>query len=493
MSKKDTNKSLLQRFSRSTKGATAVVFSFLAIPFIAISAGVADYGIALRVKAELTQTLDAAMLAATQAYALDNTADVSKIVNDFVEQNYTDSGKILLSSSLVVNDPVVSENGEISARLDVKVPSKFLTLVGYNEFDFSISSSAIVGGRSLEIALVLDNTWSMNGAKIASLKSSAQNLVDQLMTDDSSNVKMALVPFADYVNIGTDNRNEPGLDIPSSYTVSESWEDTRSTVRRCEYREVHYSCVKDGIPSTCTRSERYDCRDVPNENQGKVYNWETTYDWYGCMASRPHDLNVRDEDYATGVPGLMQSWDSICRHISPVTRLTTDKDAITSALEDMKADNEDRLTYIPTGLAWGWRLISDIAPFADGVSYDDEAVTKVIVLMTDGDNTLQMQKRNNAATRDNAGEVWMHDKDKAHGADISVTNGFTSQLCSNIKARGIVIHTIAFDVEEGSPIETLMRNCAGNGGKYFDADDSAELAIAFKQIAVALLNLRLSR
>ncbi len=36
---------------------------------------------------------------------------------------------------------------------------------------------------------------------------------------------------------------------------------------------------------------------------------------------------------------------------------------------------------------WGWRTISPNAPFADGVAYNTSNNTKVIVLMTDGQNT----------------------------------------------------------------------------------------------------------
>ena len=76
---------------------------------------------------------------------------------------------------------------------------------------------------------------------------------------------------------------------------------------------------------------------------------------------------------------------------------------------------------------------------------------------------------------------------------LPVTDTHTAELCENIKAKDVIVHTIAFEVAEGSPVEDLMRNCAGNGGRYFDADNSTELAAAFKQIALALLNLRLSR
>ena len=136
MNKTQTKPSFFERFSRSTKGATVIIFAFMAVPIMALAGGVVDYGTALRVKSELTATLDAALLAATQAYALDDSVDTVKIVNDFIAKNYTLSGKTLLSSSLVVNDPTISEDGEMTAQLDVKVPTSFLKLVGFTEFDF---------------------------------------------------------------------------------------------------------------------------------------------------------------------------------------------------------------------------------------------------------------------------------------------------------------------------------------------------------------------
>ena len=504
MTRDKSKRSFLKRFMRAKKGATALIFSVMAVPVMALAAGVVDYGSALRVKSELTNVLDAAVLAATQAYALDDSVDTTKMINDFIAKNYSDAGKVLLSSDLTVDAPVIDESGEITATLNVKVPTNFLTLVGFNEFDFSLDSSAIVGGRSIEVALVLDNTWSMHGDKLTSLKSSAQTLIDKLMVVGTENVKIALVPFADYVNIGMDNRGEPGLDIPSNFTHSyvkpagtNCWNTYPDSTRECTNNPYQDTCYADGVPYTCTKSnwsctgERgtpvEQCEDYPETTKSKDYKW------FGCMASRPHDLNVRDEDYATGVPGLMQKSDNICKHISPLTRMTDDKGVVDAAITAMKADNTKRLTNIPTGLAWGWRSISDISPFADGVAYDDDAVTKVIVLMTDGANTIQMRKRDDVSTQNHSGQVWAHDLDEKHGADISVTNGYTAELCSNIKEKGVVIHTIAFDVEEGSSVEDLMKACAANGGQYFDADDADELAAAFKKIALALLNLRLSK
>ena len=114
--------------------------------------------------------------------------------------------------------------------------------------------------------------------------------------------------------------------------------------------------------------------------------------------------------------------------------------------------------------------------------------------MTDGKNTKAMQKWepswNWGAAKHHVGEIWGHDKSGASAE--TEANGYTAELCSNIKAKKIIVYTIGFQIPAGSTIETLMKACAGNGGKYFDADDGTELADAFKEIGQSLLNLRLS-
>ena len=44
-------------------------------------------------------------------------------------------------------------------------------------------------------------------------------------------------------------------------------------------------------------------------------------------------------------------------------------------------------TNITIGLAWGLTLLSTQAPFTEGEPYGTENLTKIMVLMTDGDNT----------------------------------------------------------------------------------------------------------
>jgi Flp pilus assembly pilin Flp len=493
MSTLEKAKRFFQRFKAAQRGATAVIFGVMIIPVIAISGGVVDYGRAVKTKSQLMATLDAAVLAATLQYSQDETTDYKQVVMDFVKKNLADADKTYQGLEVTIDVQDIAEDGELKAGLITKVETLFLGLVGFDEFDIEIQSAAMVGGNSLEVALVLDNTYSMSeNDKIGDLKNAAKDLIVTLIPDgDDDKIRIALVPFADMVNLGTENRFEPGLDIPDKYVVSKDpWCDMRATIKtNCKTKKHEYECDKDGIPSICYWTEYYDCDVIPNPNFGVCYGNDRTYDWYGCMGSRKHDLNVRDDGYGTGVPGIMSTWNQ-CSKISPITRLTSSKETITADIDKMKA--KQMATYIPSGLAWGWRMLSKIAPFTDAVPDDDESVKKVIVLMTDGANTRSPQKWSGDSTKNHSGEVYGHNKGPS-AADTMIANTLTSELCVNIKAKNIMVFTIAFDVDEGSEIETLMKTCAGNGGKFFDADDGEALSQAFKEIGLSLLNLRLSQ
>lgn len=439
MSTLEKAKRFWQRFKKEQRGTTAIIFGIMIIPLIAVAGGVIDYGRAVKTKSQLITTLDAAVLAAMRQYALDDSTDYKSVIKDFVAKNLDDEAKSYYGNNLAVTVPDISDEGELTATISADVHTNFLRLVGFDEFNVHVNAAAIVGGSDLEIALVLDNTGSMAGYKIETLKSAAQDLVDTIIPDEDDNddhVKIALVPFSDYVNIGKANRDESGLDIPKNY-----------------------------------------------KKNGQKYKW------HGCMASRAHDLNVSDEDYGTGVPGIMMTSNNCKPSYAPIKRLSTNKKAIKKSIKKMKSTG---WTYIPGGLMWGWRLLSDQTPFADGVSYDDKDVKKAIVLMTDGANTVAPEKWTDNSTIKNAGEVWHHTRALGDASNVPA-NALTSELCTNIKEKGILIFTIAFQVPEGSEVESLMKACSGNGGKYFDADDSEELGAAFKEIALSLLNLRLSR
>ncbi len=439
----------LTRFSTAQRGTTAILFGIMVIPLLALSGAVVDYGRMVKTKSQLATTLDGAVLAAMKEYALDNTVDYKVVIEEFVKKNLAQEDKSYHGLALTVTVPDITESGEMKAMVATDVATNFLSLIGFNVFNVSVMSAAMAGGKNLEVALVLDNTGSMRGTKIDALKSSSTNLINILMPDSgNSNVKIALVPFAEYVNIGMDMRAESGLDVPDDY-------------------------MSGGIE----------------------------FKWYGCMGSRGLALSAMDADYSTPVPGVMMfdQFDISYNTAAPfesgrcpsaaIIDLTDDKATITSGIDDMTAKG---WTYIPTGLSWGWRVLSNEAPFTSGVAYDDPDVIKAIVLMTDGENTRARQKWTNVASANNSGEVWGHSWHVEDGAEAQA-NPLMAQTCNNIKAKNIMVFTIAFDVASGSTVENLLKACAGNGGKFFDASNEEQLNEAFKQIGLSLLNLRLSR
>ena len=161
---------------------------------------------------------------------------------------------------------------------------------------------------------------------------------------------------------------------------------------------------------------------------------------------------------------------------TPILALSDNKTSLHSAVNAMRAN---RATYIPAGLAWGWRVLSKEGPFTEARSYTEmkkKDGQKVIVLMSDGDNTVRARY----PTHQDIGGV------------SNDANRLTGILCRNIKNKDIVIYTIAFEVSNATA-RNLLQNCATSPGHYFDARNSAQLAKAFEDIANQLSQLRLAR
>jgi len=70
---------------------------------------------------------------------------------------------------------------------------------------------------TLEVALALDVTGSMNQkGKISALKNAAKDLIKSLFEAEGSDVKIGIVPFAQYASIGTDYSTAPWLNYPGA-------------------------------------------------------------------------------------------------------------------------------------------------------------------------------------------------------------------------------------------------------------------------------------
>jgi len=268
---------------------------------------------------------------------------------------------------------------------------------------------------------VLDTTGSMNSNnRMVELKKAATDLVKSLIKEGGDDVRIAIVPYANYVNVGTTYENEPWLDVPSS-----------KRKRRGRSRK-----------ST----------------------------WYGCVGSRNYPLDMSDDYAGTPIPAIM---DTTCTN--EVVRLTSQQGPLVSTIESMHPKGT---TYIPGGLVWGWRMISDQLPFADGTpkggKYNDKPVNKAVVLMTDGENTISPTYPEH------------------NGTDTARSDDLTKTLCTNMKDDGIIIYTVAFEVT-GRTAKGVLQNCASSTSKFFDAQDAGALAASFTSIGKELSQLRIAK
>ena len=331
-----------------------------------------------------------------------------------------------------------------------------------------------------ELALVLDTTGSMSGSKITTLKTAATGLVTKVTKDKEADVKVAVIPFGQYVNIGVDRRDEPWANVPADYSQRVTPACTTIT-QRTTCQTERYSCTRynDGTPyqTTCTRS--INCKTVPVDppQQHCPAPYTNNYRFQGCIGSPAYPKNVTDDDPSRRYPGFLNL---SCG--SELTPLTSNSGQMKSAIATLQASGE---TYIPAGLAWGFNALSGATPLTEAKDYDRNGPNrnprKVLVLMTDGQNTKLMNASNGR-----------HDISPAAGQRAKQADDYTAELCRNIKAEKIELFAVAFDVDDATT-KSMLKKCATDAQHYFDAQDLASLLRAFDKIADALQNLYIAR
>jgi Flp pilus assembly protein TadG len=458
----------MSAFAGDQRGSVAILFA-LSIFVLLGCAGVAiDFARAHSSKTALQQDLDAAILFAANEKArqgdnFDEQSGAQKFMEGLRRQKQ-------IVGDVVVEVTKIGDN-KFRGNASAKIPSTILRVLGGQDLKVNVTAEAEIGENPLEIALVLDNTGSMEGAKLGALLTASKDLIDTAFEAPGAdkNVKISVVPFAEYVNVGQANRNAPWLSVAA---------DASSTQNVCQ--DVPPATV---VPGSC-KDVDVDYEDDGKQKQAKQNQCDYTYGppvnqcsdittataWNGCVGSRAYPLNVQDGTYSTKVPGVM---DVSCH--GEITPLTNNKDTAKTAIDAMWASGN---TYIPAGLMWGWATLSKDAPYDQGLDLvNGTKVRKIIVLMTDGQNTISPSGSPDGR----------HD-----GADTALANQYTTELCNNIKAENIEVYSVAFEVPDLT-IKQILENCASAGNKYFDASNGSDLADAFAKIAADFAPLRLTR
>ena len=153
-------------------------------------------------------------------------------------------------------------------------------------------------------------------------------------------------------------------------------------------------------------------------------------------------------------------------------------------------------TQVNFGAVWGWRLLSprwrgqwggEMNTNGLPLDYNTKNMNKAVVLMTDGENTIDNTSR--------TAYGYLSD------GRLGTTNGSTAvtrlntrltDVCTAMKNNNIYVYTIAFN-NPGTTIQNLLRNCATSPDYYFNSPTSSSLTAAFSAIGDSLANLRVSK
>ena len=178
----------------------------------------------------------------------------------------------------------------------------------------------------------------------------------------------------------------------------------------------------------------------------------------------------------------------------PILPLTNDKAVITGKIDALTHWNGSG-TNIAEGLTWGWRVLSPAKPFNEGKPYGK--AKKVVVLMTDGVNNVDPAPEFDLRSEYSAyGYLqqwgWNRIADKSYAGFKAYTDGRLTQACANAKAEGITIYTVAFGITDETTLEVLEA-CATAPPYAYTASTATDLVQAFKKVASALSQLRLSK
>ncbi len=469
---------ILKKFRQDNRGSVAVVSALAAFSMFLILGMALETRDAGDLRTTMQLSADAAVLAATGSKSRDkdlSMGELKKIASNYFKISLGEKSRFQITKFELKE----VEKGKFDLEVEGRYKTALMKMFGVKDIKVATLSTAVLSAsKSVELALVLDNTGSMSGRKLATLKKAAKDLTKVMLKDPNANAKISVVPFARHVNIGTNmrtpanRRNWLSVEDDSNRRWRQcKWRWTSGRKVNCRWKwsgywnDGHYVRYRYKKCDRVGRRRYWGCK------------WRTTRKtWRGCVGSRDFPKNTTDSDYrANKVTGLMNRWCS-----RPILPLTKDKAKIEQSINSMFASDS---TYIPAGLVWGWRVLSSQAPFSEGLTYAEVAKkksSKVLVLMTDGENTV-------STTSPGQWGYPGHFRNSKAEADR-----LTATLCRNIKAKNITIFTVAFEVNDPAT-KSMLRQCATSPSNYFNASNGAELTKAFEDIGIQLSDLRLAR
>lgn len=396
----------ISRFRADCRGQTAVLFGLMLLPVMASAGAAVDYMRAANARTAMQAAADAAALAAARdAAGLTQDQLVDRTKKTFTA-NFHAKGATLGPITVQKTDHAI----RVAASGSVK--TAIMGIIHVDRIDIATTAEVAWGRNKIELALVLDNTGSMAEAgKMPALKTAVRDFLSVLEgVSYRDSVKISIVPFDTQVNIGTG------------------------------YSGASWLTFDADLP----RELRTDRRD-----------------WRGCVSDRSMPYDTQDSDASSRdarYPAAKCS-DSSLVQVQP---LTGNFSALRRTVDGMQPSG---FTNITIGVAWGLASLSPGAPLGGAVAPGTPGVEKIMVVLTDGDNTRNRYSSNARQIDDR-----------------------TRIACRSAKNSGVKVHTIR--VIEGNA--SLLRECASARASYHEVSRAGDLQAVFRKIASDITTIRLT-
>lgn len=481
-----------RRFGRDERGSVAIIFGLTAGVILALVGGAIDYGRAVTARDQIQKAVDASVLAAARVWQITNDMNTAEAHG----LEYYDKNKPHAMASGVSGFSPDYVRNAIVMEASAVIQTPFLSLVLPEGYTVNARAEAqlAVGGNaetSLEIAMMLDVTGSMAGSKIENLKEAAKDLVDIVVWDDQRQYtsKIALVPFADAVNLGSTTlvdqvRGTVKSGSCSSSTAPCTYVNSNPTSSQWTWGvpATWFSWTRASGSTTRSKVSQYCVTERVGNNKYSDVAPTSAADrvgpWYSSTSTSSSELC-----------GIVNTGDLEVNSVQP---LINDRTALKRRIDKLTVGGP---TSGHLGTAWAWYMLSPnwayLWPNASRpVAYHTDKVQKIAILMTDGEYNSAYCRgvlANDSGSGSNSQQI-------SCNASNAVSNSQAQQVCSAMKnGTGITVYTIGFDLGGNQTAINTLRNCASDQSKFYDAADGDALRQAFRDIALQIAKLRLSQ
>ncbi len=517
---------IAKHFLRDERGVFAVIFGILAIVLVAFSGAVVDFVNVQNARSMAQGALDSTALSLQPSIYTQTEEQILTVAEPIILERLSTINATAELDTVSVN----TDDGTLFMEARLTVPLPFLSLVGISEMNTRVASQATRKRLFLEVGMVLDNSGSMNwSSRMNNLKTAASNATEILFDGEetSATTKIGIIPFTSFVNIGANNAGAAWIDSAGNSSIADDNfdnDDDENTpfsgpVNRLalydQINNVQWGGCVEARPNFQTTGP--DAHLDTDDTEPDITDPDTLFvpafspdtpDWWAGWQS-----DYENDTASSTCPPLFWASDRerqerLCKYegnintgawgpnfdcpSAPVLPLTNQKQNILDAIDGMDAGGA---TNIHMGTIWGFRVLSPTEPFTEGRAYDPDTM-KVLIIMTDGENTMYAANNMNGASyysaygfpyNERIGTVgWSSNQLRAE------MNNRTVESCNNARARDIVIYTIGLDPPNATT-QNMLEDCASTPANAFFPENPSELDGVFAQIANQLSALRLAQ